>query len=148
MRVVTTDAHEIELDTTLAQAEVLFVTFRAVVEEIDNENAEAGEEHPSSGDLRHRRRASTGPSSIGDSWASSTTTGSGTRRRTISPEVRDLLNSWRPEFAEPGPEAPKREPTEAQEPPADVPALETQAPVPETTAEGSKTTKPVYPDLL
>jgi hypothetical protein len=42
----------IELDTTLAQAEVLFLSFAQIVADIDRRKAEDGE--GSSGGLRHR----------------------------------------------------------------------------------------------
>lgn len=83
----------IDLDTTLAQAEVLFLSFRQVMEEIDKENATAV-----GGELR-RRLAATASSTTppAGSTGSSTALESRHVERLISPEVRELLNSWQPE---------------------------------------------------
>lgn len=48
----------IELDSTLAQAEVLFLSFAQLVADMDRRRAEAGSD--SSNTLRHRRATSSG----------------------------------------------------------------------------------------
>ena len=54
----------IELDSTLAQAEVLFLSVRQLVADVDRRKAEEG--HKPSNDLRQRRNAQDGsPASIG-----------------------------------------------------------------------------------
>lgn len=65
---------QIDLDTTLAQAEVLFLSFRNMVEDLDRDNAAEAEEGGAIEGLRKRR-------------------GSGT----LPDDLRDLLISWRPE---------------------------------------------------
>ncbi|WOO81958.1 GTPase-activating protein GYP7 [Vanrija pseudolonga] len=79
----------IDLDTTLAQAEVLFLSFRSIVEEIDQEAGEGGHS-----ELRNRHGNES--SEAGPSASSSTAVEARPARRTISPELRELLVSWQP----------------------------------------------------
>jgi len=74
----------IELDTTLAQAEVLFLSFAQLVADIDRRKAEELPT-PSSGGIRHRGNVSTGD-------APSTTIS----MPTLSENLRELLNTGRP----------------------------------------------------
>lgn len=78
----------IDLDTTLAQAEVLFLQFRTVVEEIDKENGDAS---ASGGELRNRRGESSAAAS-----ASASSVQQARPSRTISPDLRELLEAWTP----------------------------------------------------
>ncbi|OXH22765.1 rab GTPase activator, partial [Cryptococcus neoformans] len=112
----------IDLDTTLAQAEVLFLSFRALVEDLDKDNNEmtSGLLVGSDDGLRHRTTATTAATAT-------TTTGDGQgkgkgkdkvpaeseeglaegegggerkekmEKRMISEELRELLVSWKPE---------------------------------------------------
>ncbi|OXG12560.1 rab GTPase activator [Cryptococcus neoformans Ze90-1] len=111
----------IDLDTTLAQAEVLFLSFRALVEDLDKDNNEmtSGLLVGSDDGLRHRTTATTAA-------AATTTTGDGQgkgkgkdkvpaesedgraegeggerkekmEKKMISEELRELLVSWKPE---------------------------------------------------
>ncbi|UOH85127.1 hypothetical protein LQV05_001944 [Cryptococcus neoformans] len=110
----------IDLDTTLAQAEVLFLSFRALVEDLDKDNNEmvSGLLVGSDDGLRHRTTAATA--------TTTTTTGDGQgkgkgkdkvpaesenglaegeggerkekmEKKMISEELRELLVSWKPE---------------------------------------------------
>ncbi|WVF67871.1 hypothetical protein IAT40_002632 [Kwoniella sp. CBS 6097] len=76
----------IDLDTTLAQAEVLFLSFRSLVEEIDKENAQAGSSSndPNSEGLRHRRTASEGAAKEEKKT-----------KEIVSEDLRDLLICWK-----------------------------------------------------
>ncbi|WVR08757.1 hypothetical protein IAU60_005815 [Kwoniella sp. DSM 27419] len=91
----------IDLDTTLAQAEVLFLSFRALVEDVDKEEASRSESSSSrmgssSEGLSHRRAASE---------ASSSAKGKGKEvepkadkeKKVISEDLRDLLKCWKTE---------------------------------------------------
>ncbi|WVQ95362.1 hypothetical protein IAU59_002459 [Kwoniella sp. CBS 9459] len=80
----------IDLDTTLAQAEVLFLSFRSLVEDIDKENALAqahagsSSTDPDSAGMRHRRRASE-PAAKEDKK----------KKEIVSEDLRDLLICWK-----------------------------------------------------
>ncbi|OCF35927.1 rab GTPase activator [Kwoniella heveanensis BCC8398] len=78
----------IDLDTTLAQAEVLFLSFRSLVEEIDKENAQAGSSSsdPSSEGLRHRRTASEGAVKAKED---------NKKKEIVSEDLRNLLLCWK-----------------------------------------------------
>ncbi|WWC92508.1 uncharacterized protein L201_007467 [Kwoniella dendrophila CBS 6074] len=95
----------IDLDTTLAQAEVLFLSFRTLVQDLDKENAL--NEEPDTSGLRHRKVAS-------DISGTSTPNKKGKQaeqidnennqegikkkeRRVISEDLRDLLINWNPQ---------------------------------------------------
>lgn len=88
----------IDLDTTLAQAEVLFLSFRALVEDLDKENSDLvsdpliGSTHDG---LRHRTTTTTTTAAEGDE------DGGGRKerkeRKMISEELRELLVGWKPE---------------------------------------------------
>ncbi|OWZ64775.1 hypothetical protein AYX15_03581 [Cryptococcus neoformans] len=116
----------IDLDTTLAQAEVLFLSFRALVEDLDKDNNEmtSGLLVGSDDGLRHRTTAATAATTTA---ATATATGDGQgkgkgkdkvpaeseeglaegegggerkekmEKKMISEELRELLVSWKPE---------------------------------------------------
>lgn len=75
----------IELDSTLAQAEVLFLSFAQIVADIDRRKAEEGESSSSSG-LRHRGVVAP----AGDSSAKTTKTLS---RIQLSEDLLNLLKT-------------------------------------------------------
>ena len=75
----------IELDSTLAQAEVLFLSFSQLIADIDRREAEEGSSRTTS--LRQRRAGSTsGPSTDAQAKTKS-------KRPIISEELRDLLQA-------------------------------------------------------
>ena len=75
----------IELDSTLAQAEVLFLSFSQLIADIDRREAEEGSSRATS--LRLRRAGSTsGPSTDAQAKMKS-------KRPIISEELRDLLRA-------------------------------------------------------
>ncbi|KAF8078006.1 rab-GTPase-TBC domain-containing protein [Lyophyllum atratum] len=74
----------IELDTTLAQAEVLFLSFAQLVADIDRRKAEELPT-PSSGGIRHRGNASAGDAP-----------GTTISMPTLSENLRELLDTGRP----------------------------------------------------
>ncbi|WWD20868.1 hypothetical protein CI109_105345 [Kwoniella shandongensis] len=76
----------IDLDTTLAQAEVLFLSFRSLVEDLDKESA-ASEEGKEG--LRRRKGSSAGAGEGGDE------DGQKKERKVISSDLRDLLVGWK-----------------------------------------------------
>lgn len=76
----------IELDTTLAQAEVLFLSFAQLVADIDRRKAEEGAASSKAGNLRNR---STGSSSKTNDQAKRTSLG----LLKLSDELRELLVS-------------------------------------------------------
>ncbi|KLT38803.1 RabGAP/TBC [Cutaneotrichosporon oleaginosum] len=81
----------IDLDTTLAQAEVLFLSFRDIVSEIDKESSADSE-------LRQRRGSpAASANATASTSASSTAVEQRPTARTVSPEVRELLRCWTPE---------------------------------------------------
>ncbi|WWC65030.1 uncharacterized protein I303_107644 [Kwoniella dejecticola CBS 10117] len=99
----------IDLDTTLAQAEVLFLSFRTLVEDLDKENATL--EEKSKEGLRHRRinsdiTGSSSPSKKGkgkerdkdketEEEDGDEPGKKGKERRVISDDLRGLLISWK-----------------------------------------------------
>lgn len=109
---------QIDLDTTLAQAEVLFLSFRALVEDLDKDNNEmsSGLLVGSDDGLRHRTTAATATTTTGDGQGKGKgkdkvpaeseeglAEGEGGERKEkmgkkmISEELRELLVSWKPE---------------------------------------------------
>jgi hypothetical protein len=72
----------IDLDTTLAQAEVLFLSFRGLIEDVDHDTAAdaAGDQG-----LRRRRGSSASHKSMLDDKAKS---------KVVAPALRDLLHHW------------------------------------------------------
>lgn len=78
----------IELDSTLAQAEVLFLSFAQIVADIDRRKAEEGEACSSHG-LRHRG-ALNSPGPTGDASAKATKTLS---RIQLSEDLLNLLKT-------------------------------------------------------
>ncbi|OXC64970.1 hypothetical protein AYX13_05796, partial [Cryptococcus neoformans] len=111
----------IDLDTTLAQAEVLFLSFRALVEDLDKDNNEmtSGLLVGSDDGLRHRTTATTaatattttgdsqgkgkGKDKVPEESEEGLAEGEGGERKEkmekkmISEELRELLVSWKPE---------------------------------------------------
>ncbi|WWC72751.1 uncharacterized protein I206_106715 [Kwoniella pini CBS 10737] len=93
----------IDLDTTLAQAEVLFLSFRSLVEDLDKENAQLDEKNKEG--LRHRRINSdvTGSSSSGKKGKGKEKSDEDAMeeeskkkdRKFISDDLRGLLIGWR-----------------------------------------------------
>lgn len=78
----------IDLDTTLAQAEVLFLSFRALIEDVDHDNAA-----DVSGDTGLRRRRGSQ-----SSHKSATALGEDKAKpRLVSTDLRDLLKHWSPD---------------------------------------------------
>ena len=73
----------IELDSTLAQAEVLFLSFSQLIADIDRREAEEASSRAAI--LKQRRNGSTG-SAVADVQASP-------KRPIISDELRELLNA-------------------------------------------------------
>ena len=73
----------IELDSTLAQAEVLFLSFSQLIADIDRREAEEASSRAAT--LKQRRNGSTG-SAAADVQASP-------KRPIISDELRELLNA-------------------------------------------------------
>lgn len=110
---------QIDLDTTLAQAEVLFLSFRALVEDLDKDNNEmsSGLLVGSDDGLRHRTTATATTTTTGDGQGKgkgkdkvpaeseeglAEGEGGGERKekmekKMISEELRELLVSWKPE---------------------------------------------------
>lgn len=106
---------QIDLDTTLAQAEVLFLSFRALVEDLDKDNNEmsSGLLVGSDDGLRHRTTATTttgdgqgkgkGKDKVPAESEEGLDEGEGGERKEkmkkkmISEELRELLVSWKPE---------------------------------------------------
>ena len=90
----------IELDSTLAQAEVLFLSFRQLAEDMDRRRIEA----ESRGDGQELRRRTTGVASgakAGSSTGVGSSAGGGTGSVVeasipeLSPELRELLENTR-----------------------------------------------------
>lgn len=75
----------IELDTTLAQAEVLFLSFAQLVADYDRRQAEATATKISPGDMRRRHIASNSADSAETS----------SKISLLSSDVRELLESGR-----------------------------------------------------
>jgi hypothetical protein len=73
----------IELDSTLAQAEVLFLSFQQLVEDMDRRRAEVG----TGNDAQLRQRGAGGASTL-------------VSIPELSPELRELLENTRPEGIE------------------------------------------------
>jgi hypothetical protein len=72
----------IELDTTLAQAEVLFLSFQQLVADMDRRRVE--QQSSATGGLRHRRGSSTAPALQQVAFPE------------LSEELRELLMGRRP----------------------------------------------------
>jgi hypothetical protein len=74
----------IDLDTTLAQAEVLFLSFKGLIEDVDHDNAAdaAGDQG-----LRRRRGSSSSHKSTHDDRIKP-------QPRLVAPALRDLLANW------------------------------------------------------
>jgi len=77
---------QIDLNSTLAQAEVLFLSFKGMVGDLEHENAVSDSEGTGSTGMRRRRRSSAG-GGIKEA-------GKGKTR--LSLEMRELLDSWQP----------------------------------------------------
>ncbi len=78
---------QIDLDSVIAQAEVLFLSFRSLVEEVDrNETIRAGESIADEG-LRQRKAGST--------TTPKPTTNDEAASQQVSSDLRALLNPWR-----------------------------------------------------
>ena len=78
-----TSLSQIDLESTLAQAEVLFLSFRGMVEEVDrNELVRAGQAELEEQDSIRKRRGSV------------STIGSEPKRDLVSDDLRDLLVGW------------------------------------------------------
>lgn len=76
----------IDLDITLAQAEVLFLSFRGLIEDLDHD--QAAEASGSQG-LRRRRGSQSSHKSIREDLG---------KPKTVSSDIRDLLKHWTPEI--------------------------------------------------
>ena len=74
----------IELDSTLAQAEVLFLSFSQLIADVDRREAEEASSRTNAA-LRHRRTDSIKPTSVG--------TTAQAKRPIVSEELRELLKS-------------------------------------------------------
>ena len=92
----------IELDSTLAQAEVLFISFTQLIADIDRRRAENDPLPTEANDqilLRQRRASASGTSSGDNANDASKASGSSTGRRaavalpTVSPNLRELLEA-------------------------------------------------------
>ena len=81
----------IDLDTTLAQSEVLFMSFQGLMQDLERDNADAAEAEGAGGEgVRRRRRGSTSSHSSGVREV-------GGGKREVSAELTDLLEHWEPE---------------------------------------------------
>ncbi|KAF9246277.1 GTPase-activating protein gyp7 [Melanogaster broomeanus] len=78
----------IELDSTLAQAEVLFLSYAQLVADIDRRRAEEGPTSLSAGGLR-RRVTTTNPGAVDDAWKAKVPL------PTLSENLRELLKATR-----------------------------------------------------
>jgi hypothetical protein len=76
----------IDLDTTLAQAEVLFLSFRGLIEDIDHDHAA---DISGMAGLRRRRGSQSSHKSTGGEEAP--------KAKVVSADLRDLLKHWTPE---------------------------------------------------
>ena len=75
----------IELDTTLAQAEVLFLSFAQLVADYDRRHAEAKAANQSPNDMRRRQAMSNAVTPVEAS----------SKLPLLSPDLRELLDSGR-----------------------------------------------------
>lgn len=86
----------IDLDTTLAQAEVLFLSFRGLIEDLDHDR-----EIDASGTegLRRRRGSQSSHKSTGTTGGEEVI-----KAKVVSKDLRDLLKHWTPEGDQEGQE--------------------------------------------
>lgn len=109
----------IDLDTTLAQAEVLFLSFRGLIEDLDHDR-----EVDASGKEGMRRRRG--------SQSSHRSTGQGegeevSKAKVVSADLRDLLKHWTPD----GDQGDQESQAQAQAGPS-----QTSTPVAQTSRQG------------